>query len=786
MGLETQRDDEEMRRRRSQYYEARDEAWLRPFWDCLPWLLSTMASSAEAWRKAFEMSEVDIGWREMDVLSWAGPATRFNLVTIPTGLIDLCTGLRPHGTPFEQVLDPCAGSGLLLSALLGNGIARKAHGATKSTRPEPAQSAWQPRGVQLECASSEVWLAAQQPPDLIVSILPFGESWDETPQGLKHIRRSENRMIVAIAGKLRPDGLAVLVIPAVFFSSREGERVRQKIQADGVAIIAAFYLPPGALGNSVVPAYAIILARAPNDRLFVGELSDRSDRNEVLVSNLLARQPGASPGLGHLLLPDQFSGFPQVIEALEETRLQKASRYPFVRLDALCRRIFTVADHDRMGLRHDNTIFVPEDPRFDSVTDLEKADKRSKRCFAVDLSPSRAIAQYVSGFLNTELGRKARARLGQGVSMRRLREESVGAVMVARPSLSEQQALLGVAARLSAVRSATESISDRLWCCNESPEVLVSKIDAIASAEGRSESLEEWIQQLPFPLASILRRHQRHRMDREKAFNILIHFFEAFALIWATVLLSALDKGEEIPSEATKDARAFLAENKLPLEKSTLGTWVALGGKLASHLRQRLREGESVEAEGAPDPMDYFATRDEAVVDRLLNRRVSALLQQVGPLRARGQAHGGVISNRVAAELHEHALTLVSDMRNAIGDTFTAFRLVRIGEARLGKAVHTYKCDVLMGSDPQFAIESILLEDLAEDDQLYFVAASQRALRLLPLVRMSAPQGGSNACYFYSKLQGPSARYVSYHQEADAEEFDTSPLELLKRWNLDP
>ncbi len=295
------------------------------------------------------------------------------------------------------------------------------------------------------------------------------------------------------------------------------------------------------------------------------------------------------------------------------------------------------------------------------------------------------------------------------------------------------------------------------------------------------------MQDLPFPLASILRRHQRDQRDPEKAFHILVHFFEAFAEFWATVLLSALDRAEDIPNRATKDTRTFMAEkNVLPLETSSLGTWIALGGKLASYLRglfaDRTRETDDPPA----SRIDYFATRDRTTVDRLIDKRIAAALQRVGPLRSQGLAHGGVIGRGVAEQLHQQAWAVVAELRRIVGHAFRSLRLVRVGAGRLGQAISTFQCDVLMGSDPQFEIESIELEEHAYDGELYLVGNDRRALKILPLVRMAAPQGGNNACYFYNKLNGDTARYVSYHQESEAIEDNPTPIELLNRWNLDP
>ena len=78
------------------------------------------------------------------------------------------------------------------------------------------------------------------------------------------------------------------------------------------------------------------------------------------------------------------------------------------------------------------------------------------------------------------------------------------------------------------------------------------------------------------------------------------------------------------------------------------------------------------------------------------------------------------------------------------------------------------------------------LEDRLDTGVLALIGSEHRAIPLLPLVRIGAPKGPDGACYFYSRREGETARYVSYHQDENATDESAAPLEFLQRWNRDP
>jgi hypothetical protein len=306
------------------------------------------------------------------------------------------------------------------------------------------------------------------------------------------------------------------------------------------------------------------------------------------------------------------------------------------------------------------------------------------------------------------------------------------------------------------------------------------------------ESLEVWAETLPFPLASVLRRYKRESSDSERAASALLHFFEAFSEFWATILLSALDLVDGIPGATSKQLRSYLAEHRLhPLERSTMATWILVGGKLASAFQKRflskLPNGLAPRENGpeSEDPLAALVTRDTATIEALLSSRISTVLQRANELRNNSKGHGGALGEGAATLLHQELLASLSHLRNLVAPAFEKVRLFRLGTLTIHKGLLTYDAEVLQGSNATFLKESVILEEPCDTHSLVLCAGERRALPLVPLIRMAAPKGGDTACYFYNRCVPGTARFVSYHQGNNAEDESAAPLEFIERWNDD-
>jgi hypothetical protein len=88
----------------------------------------------------------------------------------------------------------------------------------------------------------------------------------------------------------------------------------------------------------------------------------------------------------------------------------------------------------------------------------------------------------------------------------------------------------------------------------------------------------------------------------------------------------------------------------------------------------------------------------------------------------------------------------------------------------LSRGVFELTATILKGPNSAFRKKRIQLTQPLDAGRLYLLNdGSLRALELAPFVRVLAGQMGQDACYFYNRLEGTGARWVSYHFHAEPE-----------------
>src|SRR5262249_8314964 len=98
-------------------------------------------------------------------------------------------------------------------------------------------------------------------------------------------------------------------------------------------------------------------------------------------------------------------------------------------------------------------------------------------------------------------------------------------------------------------------------------------------------------------------------------------------------------------------------------------------------------------------------------------------------------------------------------------DVWADTQLINALHTRARQGVFENEVAILMGSNSEFLKETRPMSTWLDVEQLYL---SKRefggALKLLPLVQVGpSPESAKNACYFFSRMEGDNARFISYH-----------------------
>jgi hypothetical protein len=317
-------------------------------------------------------------------------------------------------------------------------------------------------------------------------------------------------------------------------------------------------------------------------------------------------------------------------------------------------------------------------------------------------------------------------------------------------------------------------LESQIW---ERPRQVGRVIETLGKVN-HEERFEEWVETLPFPLASILRSyHALDQTDKEK-YERLLHFFEALAVFVAAIHLSAFRTNPARWQQELSALHKVMTNQNLSLERATFGLWRVIVERLATSLRSMLN-GSSEERAVA---QTLYATADSEPLELLSSKGLVGLLQRVNGFRNRWTGHGGAVTAAEAEGRHGDLRKELEEFRSIVGVRFLQYELIQPCEAEILDGP-LFRCRVrrVMGSNTQLEHKTVTVKTPAKTGSLYFHnPGHDEALELLPFIQIhDTPQPAS---YFYNRSKNLELHLVAYHL-AETSELSGSSVPLLALFN---
>lgn len=271
-------------------------------------------------------------------------------------------------------------------------------------------------------------------------------------------------------------------------------------------------------------------------------------------------------------------------------------------------------------------------------------------------------------------------------------------------------------------------------------------------------TIEEWSRTLPFPIASVLWLYLAQKKDTYKAFDHLLHFFEAIAIFYATVLLSGFSNDIALLHQfKEKYPQVFMSLN--PKKMITFGNWVHITKAMSTEGRRMIVSS----SEGKDQICSLFRTRNSQILTMLFSEEIPKILLQALDIR-NWDAHTGHQNEIMIQEKLMVLRKLLDQIKYNISTCWENYLLLMPGEMTYREGMFQHKAKLLMKTPYPFKEITVTLAEAMDCDHLYLRDRNERkALRLLPLIKFySCPQ---LACYFYNKTEGDRVNLVSYHYE---------------------
>lgn len=676
----------------------------------------------------------------------------------------------------QQVLDPWMGVGSLIIPVAE--VTKPSLAVGISPNPQDIEIASTiPTGDNLSFVAADPldWLEHDEKTfDLVVSCPPIGIQREgltlQTVDGPISIRDDVASLVLLKAClKLSQDGTALFVVPPGFTFRQKRTSVYGNLARFGLYVDALVSVPAGTFAPATgIETSLIVVRRHKPDKLFVGELSENEDTSRALLANLRERKAASELPLGALVDHADFTSYRALVDNQRVTRLAQDMGLEPIPLSNLTSEVNLTPAAERPGFDElANAVYLPLIGHSDALTSVSELKLKPHNYAQIIFDSEKVVASYVAGLLNTPLGHALRDRVMAGyipkISKGRLqglhlylpdRETQIKTVEL-------DNTVAGLLAELAEVRS-------RAW---SHPRQLDDLRDGLSSLQPstRPNQLTDWLETLPFPLASILWAYLATGDDHKTRYEHLLHFFEALAQFYAVVLISGF---ATVPELYEKERKA-LSKVVRPEEQSfsSFGTWMRFLERLSSTGRKLLN---SSSAEARFQCEELFRTSDTEFLQALFSSELVSLLSRANLLRNNWLGHTGIVSELVARERRAELEGLLSKMRRVMGRTWETHRLVRPGAGRFSSGIHTYQAERLMGSRTPFKRFPTTTSEAMEDRELYLVGRGDlKPLKLLPLIKvMASPKSAQNACYFYNRAQDEGLRFVSYHFEAEAEVVD--------------
>jgi hypothetical protein len=676
-----------------------------------------------------------------------------------------------------RVLDPSAGVGSLLTPIVAGCAASEGVGIVKN-QEQITVAEMLGEGYPIKWLHGDPRVMLDQIAgkfDLVVSAPPFGlpQFEVEIPADGKTTKVKDsltNVIVLKSSLRLEEDGDAFFVLPNGFFRSESVQRFSEF----GLFVNAIFALPKGSfLPITAIDTNLVLISRRPSDAYFVGQLDPQRDPR-LLIDNFRRRKPGSVPELGRLLAPGEFVSWQTLVTSEEIERLVQRSGLKSVRLAEVVNAV-TLGDRSEDGGFEElpNAVYLPLIGTSPAVTSISDLSIKPQNCAQLTVKPELAYAEFLAGFFNSPLGRKTREALQRGTFIPKITKEGLVAGTLFLPDIEIQKEVVDLQREIRDLSLRLSEFQQSLW--NRPSDV--SKVRKSLHSLNQKNSLESWIEILPFPLASVLWRYHA-TTNAEHKNSHLLNFFEAAAQFLGALMVSGFHSNPQFFEENKRNWFDTGKDNPHSLARSSFGDWVVRCQRLGKTIRQML----SSKPEDRELCLDLFKAFDSSPLEAISSKDAFSTLEKTSRYR-NDWKHGGIVSPKV----HAQRLTLLEEeltrFFSAIGMAFQDWWLIRPQASNYTHGLYRFSAEKLTGSRQIFKQIDVETPVVMDSNEIYFFDTTTRLpLQLVHFFRMMpSPETEEVACYFYNRLEKHGVRWVSYHFEGDAErvEPDTEIVSLI-------
>jgi hypothetical protein len=728
--------------------------------------------------EALAEEELEIDLEVLRFISTSFCARQLSCVT-PKDVAEFIAEIVSQFSP-KKIIDPCANLGCLALPL------------HKSVKPEcldayslnvEQKQIWDflqgPKEINFRIGDGLVALSSEHSQfDAVVSFPPFGMRTNLSVEleldGKKTIFKGEyaHLLILESCKHLSAGGLGVFIVSDSFLFASSAKRIKEAMAKLGFAMTIAIELPAGTFAPLTnISSHIVVIEKNEHDRVFTGRFSSSEESRKGLLENIKKRKKGSNQGEGLSVPRQSFRGFSSIDLTEQLERMAEIQEFVPKPFSSVVIELNTPGPaKDVNGFQHiENSVYLPQMGSTPATTDQADLPEKLKSYFQLIIDPKVADAEFIAGLLNTPFGKIWRDTLRTSVTIPRISVEHLRGSSIYLPRVGRklQTELVKFQNKLSFLRTQVNEFESRLW---SKPSSVVSLKESVIKIYS-NDRYEDWLETLPFPLASILWVCHIQEGSSKRRYEIKIQFFEALAEFLGVLHLSAYKSEPNVWESVQEDMNDALKNGGVSLRMASFGTWVNLLGFFSKKSRSQLNLADEEEKEAI---YELYKTRNQNFLNKLFSRKIVSIVMEVNKIRNDWLGHTGIVSETDASRINEDLDRKIQEIRRIFGISWNDYQLWLPGNSKYSGASHEYRAKKIMGTRTPFATESVCVIKPMEDGHLYFKDPSEaRGLKLLPLIKiLPSPKTQENACYFYNRRGKNGIRFLSYYFEGDSKVTD--------------
>lgn len=590
--------------------------------------------------------------------------------------------------------------------------------------------------------------------DLVVSFPPLGRRIRKPDKTISGDYSSD--LLIESCKHLTDNGYAIFLTSTNL--SFDG-KIRASLKENGVQIKGLFQLPEGSLlPLTAINTYIVIAQKQAVQETFVAELSNDDLINRAIFKNFKNQIEGKKLPLGRFVDFESFKSYNNLSQLEELRRIGQRTGLTAVKLPELSEYIKTIKNEKEAKKKHNSSkVYIPKIGNSPVVTSPSDFRIKPNNYLQVCLKNEQVNPDFLSNYFSTELGRLSLESCQFGNAMPSISVSSLSDCIVYIPDYSTQIATIDVNNKLNIYRQKLSLLQSGLWKRPVDFRKILKEIKPFEKAS----NIETWLDEIPFPLSSILWKYYATTNPKDK-YEYLLHFFEALPEFLCMILLSAYNQNREFYESQSKE---WLKNDKKFSDwykRTDFGGWNNQFANLAKATRTFISNNEKKDL-----VLNLLGRPDRSFLDFITSKQVFNILDEVRSYRNDWKAHGGVSNKRE----DETRVTLLEqklgELREIIKNSFSNCRIIVPGTNSYENGVFSYKVKELIGNRTPFnetEIESTIPMDV---NRLYFLTEDNtKPIELLPFIKYNQE---SKACYFYNKIESGNSRWVSFHFEETSE-----------------